>query len=182
MKFVQDRDGDCDNVRRLKTELLVQIHKHITQESKGIYIIGCTNQPWIIKNDPAINRRFDKRIYIGLPSKNDRQNMFELFINQNNTDNNLSKQDYSTLSEITHRLSPADINGFVQDVLMEPIREFQTAKYFKRVYENDNDDYKLLPCDMNDDGAFKMSIMDCSDDNAQRVRPNQLNETFSKDF
>eukprot|EP00486_Rosalina_sp_Unknown_P016094 CAMPEP_0201595658 /NCGR_PEP_ID=MMETSP0190_2-20130828/192592_1 /ASSEMBLY_ACC=CAM_ASM_000263 /TAXON_ID=37353 /ORGANISM="Rosalina sp." /LENGTH=114 /DNA_ID=CAMNT_0048055725 /DNA_START=631 /DNA_END=975 /DNA_ORIENTATION=- len=84
---------------------------------------------------------------------------------------------------MTQGFSGSDINCCFRDVLFEPVRQLQKAKYFKRIYENeddkDSDDYKLVACDINDDGAFKMTIMDCGDGNAERIKPNPIQ---MKDF
>ena len=64
-------DGDNDSVRRIKTEFLVQMTAAASGAGGGagggqnVTTIGATNLPWNL--DPAFRRRFDRRIYIGLP-------------------------------------------------------------------------------------------------------------------
>lgn len=43
----------------------------IEKNDKGVFVIGATNIPWVI--DPAVRRRFKKRIYIPLPDAPTRQ-------------------------------------------------------------------------------------------------------------
>jgi vacuolar protein-sorting-associated protein 4 len=50
--------------RRVKTEFLVQM-QGVGNDSKGILVLGATNLPWSL--DPAIRRRFERRVYISLP-------------------------------------------------------------------------------------------------------------------
>lgn len=49
--------------------------------------------PWEL--DPAMRRRFEKRIYIALPEKNARTNMFKL--NLGDTPNNLTEEQFAQL-------------------------------------------------------------------------------------
>ena len=44
--------------------------------SKQILVLGATNIPWEL--DPAIRRRFEKRVYIPLPEPHARAIMFKL--------------------------------------------------------------------------------------------------------
>lgn len=37
----------------------------VGNDDKGVLVLGATNLPWVI--DPAIRRRFEKRVYIPLP-------------------------------------------------------------------------------------------------------------------
>jgi len=48
----------------VKTEFLVQM-QGVGNNNEGILVLGATNLPWAL--DPAIRRRFEKRIYIPLP-------------------------------------------------------------------------------------------------------------------
>lgn len=49
----------------------------VGNDDKGVLVLGATNLPWAL--DPAIRRRFEKRIYIPLPDAPARK-----FLLQNN--------------------------------------------------------------------------------------------------
>ncbi|EGR30493.1 hypothetical protein IMG5_130850 [Ichthyophthirius multifiliis] len=59
-------DGENDATRRVKTEFLCQM-QGVGNDDTGILVLGATNIPWGL--DPAIRRRFEKRIMIPLPEK-----------------------------------------------------------------------------------------------------------------
>lgn len=57
-------DNENEASRRVKTEFLVQM-QGVGKDDQGILVLGATNLPWAL--DPAIRRRFERRIYISLP-------------------------------------------------------------------------------------------------------------------
>ena len=69
--FIDEVDSLCrtrsksedDATRRVKTEILVQVQR--LQSTEGVILMCATNCPWEL--DPAFLRRFEKRIYAGLP-------------------------------------------------------------------------------------------------------------------
>jgi vacuolar protein-sorting-associated protein 4 len=62
------RDGnESEASRRVKTEFLVQM-QGVGNNNDGVLVLGATNLPWAL--DPAIRRRFEKRVYIPLPDIN----------------------------------------------------------------------------------------------------------------
>lgn len=75
-------DNEDESSRRVKTEFLVQMQGVGSKEGK-ILVLGATNFPWGL--DPAMRRRFQKRIYIPLPEEPARYSMLK---------NALSKQSH----------------------------------------------------------------------------------------
>mmetsp|Transcript_28769 Transcript_28769/g.35350 ORF Transcript_28769/g.35350 Transcript_28769/m.35350 type:complete len:386 (+) Transcript_28769:1080-2237(+) len=119
-------EGENESSRRIKTEFLVQMqgvgHKH-----DGILVLGATNLPWAL--DPAMRRRFEKRIYIPLPEAHARTIIFKL--NVGDTPNELSEYDYKKLGEQSDGFSGSDVAVVVREALMLPLRECQSAKFFR---------------------------------------------------
>ncbi|KAJ7159470.1 P-loop containing nucleoside triphosphate hydrolase protein [Mycena filopes] len=152
-------EGDSDASRRLKTEFLVQMDG-VGHDDTGVLVIGATNIPWQI--DASIKRRFQKRIYIPLPSLEARQRMFELHVGS--TPCELTPKDYHSLAEQTEGYSGADIAIVVQDALMQPIRRFIPATHFKPVQSPDSDAVKWLACSPGADGAVEKSWADLGAD------------------
>jgi vacuolar protein-sorting-associated protein 4 len=122
-------EGDSEASRRIKTELLVQM-QGVGTDMTGVLVLGATNIPWQL--DPAVRRRFEKRIYISLPDAAARSEMFRL--NVGDTPCELSALDYKKLGERTDGFSGSDIAVVVRDALMEPVRKVQMATHFKQVF------------------------------------------------
>ena len=59
-------EGENEASRRIKTEFLVQM-QGVGKDDTGILVLGATNIPWDL--DPAVRRRFQKKIYISLPDE-----------------------------------------------------------------------------------------------------------------
>jgi vacuolar protein-sorting-associated protein 4 len=163
-------DGENDNTRRIKTEFLVQM-QGVGKSTEGVLTLGATNCPWDL--DPAVRRRFAKRIYIPLPEEHARQVMFKIHIGD--TPNSLTDQDFAVLAGKTPGFSGSDISGMVQDALMEPVRTMQTATHFMQQPDPENQsDYILLPCSPSHPNARKMSLMEIPEDEQNRVRAENL--------
>lgn len=158
-------DNESESARRIKTEFLVQM-QGVGNDSDGILVLGATNIPWVL--DSAIRRRFEKRIYIPLPEKNARIEMFKLHFG--NMKHSLTSEDYKTLAGQSEGYSGADINIVVRDAMMAPVRKVQTATHFKKIRgpsptdENRIDDDLLTPCLPGDPGAISMRWTDVPGD------------------
>lgn len=90
-------------------------------------ILGATNLPNAL--DPAIRRRFDKRIYIALPDSPARAKMFKIHLGD--TPHKLTEEDFRFLGSGTDGFSGSDINLIVKDTLMQPVRKVQEATHFR---------------------------------------------------
>ena len=148
-------DNENDATRRLKTEFLIQM-QGVGNDDKGILVLGATNIPWQL--DPAVRRRFQKKIYIGLPDSEARKVMFQL--NLGKTANQLTEEQFDDLAERTEGYSGSDIATLTQDAIYEPIRKCESATHFMRVNKNGKDYY--IPCSPSSPGAIQMKMHDMS--------------------
>jgi vacuolar protein-sorting-associated protein 4 len=89
-------EGENDATRRIKTEFLVQM-QGVGKDDEGILVLGATNIPWDL--DPAVRRRFQKKIYISLPDEQARVVMVKL--NIGDTANTLCDEDIKELAALT---------------------------------------------------------------------------------
>ena len=158
-------EKEDDATKRVKTEFLVQM-QGVGNDTDGILVLGATNIPWAL--DSAIRRRFEKRIYIGLPEAPARATMFKLHMGD--TKSTLTDRDYQELGAKAERYSGADIGIVVRDALMQPVRKVQRATHFCRVTQPDRNDPSrmrtdyLTPCSPAEAGAMEMNWMDVEPD------------------
>ncbi|RMX66899.1 hypothetical protein DD238_000949 [Peronospora effusa] len=157
-------EGESDSTRRIKNEFLVQM-QGMGNNHDGVLVLGATNVPWEL--DPAMRRRFEKRIYIPLPEVNARKVM--LGIHLGDTPNELSDENFTAIAEKTEGCSGSDISVLVRDALMEPLRKCQQAQFFTPVRMECNDKARptrngsfLTPCEDDPPCAYcHMKLSSC---------------------
>jgi len=163
-------DGENESGRRIKTEFLVQM-QGVGKTNDGVLVLGATNTPWDL--DPAIRRRFEKRIYIPLPDKPARKVIFKVSIGS--TPNNLKDKDFDQLADKTEGFSGSDISVMVRDALYEPVRTCQLATHFHKISDPEGKfDYLWEPCSPGAPDAVEMGLMDVE---AGRLKPVDLTYT-----
>jgi len=151
-------DNESEAARRIKTEFLVQMNG-VGNDVDGILVLAATNIPWAL--DPAIRRRFEKRIYIGLPDTAARTRMYQIHLG--NTPHNITQQQFKELGEKAESYSGSDLAVVVRDAMMQPIRLVQTATHFKRVAGPSRDNPSVIredlltPCSPGESGAEEMA-------------------------
>jgi vacuolar protein-sorting-associated protein 4 len=132
-------EGESESSRRVKTEFLVQM-QGVSTHMDGLLVLGATNVPWEL--DPAIRRRFEKRIYIPLPDAQARSYMTKL--NLGDTPNSMQPPDFVAVGDRTDGFSGSDLSVVVREALMEPLRVCQHAKQFQHIVTSGVD--MLVPC------------------------------------
>ncbi|KAI6107401.1 P-loop containing nucleoside triphosphate hydrolase protein [Pisolithus croceorrhizus] len=158
-------ESESEGSRRIKTEFLVQMNG-VGHDDTGVLVLGATNIPWQL--DPAIKRRFEKRIYIPLPDKEARKRMFEIHVGS--TPCQLANKDYKLLAERTEGYSGSDISIVVRDALMQPVRKVISATHFKPVKpepDSSPSELKWTPCSPGDRDAVEKSWNEIESDELQ---------------
>jgi len=133
-------EGESDATRRIKTEFLVQMQGVATAKD-GLLVLGATNIPWDL--DPAIRRRFEKRIYIPLPEGPARATMLKIHLG--NTPNQLTQPDFDRLGMQADGMSGSDLSIVCREAIMEPMRTCQKARQFRPVVVDHQE--MLSPCE-----------------------------------
>lgn len=137
-------DQDTEASRRIKTEFLVQIDG-VGKSMDGILLLAATNLPWDL--DPAVRRRFEKKIYIPLPDQEARKYLIGTRIKD--TPNNLSDNDLSIVAQYTEGYSGSDLKILTREASFMSLRNLQQAEYFAE-YQG-----MWWPCDPDQPGAVK---------------------------
>ena len=116
--FVCKRDAsDNEHMANEVAEWLTQLNDCA---SKNIFVIGTTN--CIQRIDPAILRhgRIDQIVYIGLPDKECRQQLFEYELNSRPHEENI---DVEKLASITDGFTSSDISYIVKETATNAFEE-----------------------------------------------------------
>lgn len=114
---------------RVKTEFLVQMDG-LGNDNDGVFVLAATNLPWFL--DPAIRRRFQKKIYIPLPDEAARAQLFRIHLGADHGAK-FTADSFGQMARRTKGLSGSDIAYVVQDALMMPINKVQTATHFRKI-------------------------------------------------
>lgn len=150
-------DSVSESIHRFINQFLQEMDG-VGQDMTGILVLGATNAPWSI--DPAARRRFQKRIYIGLPDAAARLRIFE--INLRKAPNALTRDDLRQLANDTEGYSGSDISTVCRDAIMAPVRKVQVATHFKQAVVQDPSGavrQGFTPCSPGDEGAIEMTWM-----------------------
>lgn len=150
--------GDDATTARLKTEFLVQMDGVGHGNNEGVVLLAATNLPWSL--DPAIRRRFQKRIHIPLPDADARVQLFRVHGGEEWTGvvgEAGGPREAAVGAELARRTdgcSGSDIANAVQDALMLPVKRVRGAQYFRR--DGASSDW-WVPCEAGDSGAYAMT-------------------------
>lgn len=111
----------------------VRVRDQFLKETDGIndkgknlhlYVIGATNKPWAL--DPPFLRRFQKRIYVPLPSTEARKAQFKLYTAPLTLDDDV---DLDVLAKLSDGYTGSDIKDICQAVQLRVVRElFDSGK------------------------------------------------------
>ncbi len=121
------RSNEIGGEVRVKNQFLTEMDGITSKAGKlPVYIIGATNKPWSL--DWPFLRRFQKRIYVGLPDYNARLQLFKYHTTQLNIDNSVKLEE---LAKITEGYSASDIRDICQGVQLKVVNElFESGKAY----------------------------------------------------
>lgn len=150
-----DNGAESEHARRLKSEFLVQMQGVTVDGTESVLVLAATNRPWEI--DPAMRRRFEKRIYIPLPDAAARTALFRMHLGD--TPHTLTDADFDALGHESEGMSGSDISVVVREVLMEPVRLCCSAEYFVK---SDTGHYSPLKVDSNACSEARDACLQCT--------------------
>ncbi|PNW77789.1 hypothetical protein CHLRE_10g451850v5 [Chlamydomonas reinhardtii] len=121
-------EGEHEASRRFKAELLQQLDGMCS--GRGVMLLAATNCPWDL--DPALRRRLEKRILIGLPDAAARLALLRLHLRGVSL---AADVDLATVATACEGLSGADIRLMCREAAMAPLRR-QIATHDRRRVNN----------------------------------------------
>ena len=122
-----ERTNEIGGEVRSRNQFLTEIDG-INGKGKDLplYVIGATNKPWSL--DHPFLRRFQKRIYVSLPTLEAREKLFQLYTNQLKLD---SRVRCHTLASIFEGYSASDIKDICQAVQLKVVNEMFSSTIYK---------------------------------------------------
>ena len=121
-----ERTNEIGGEVRSRNQFLTELDG-INGKGKDIklYVIGATNKPWSL--DHPFLRRFQKRIYVSLPTLESREKLFTLYTNKLKLDGRVRSH---TLASIFDGYSASDIKDICQSVQLKVVNEmFNSTDY-----------------------------------------------------
>jgi len=109
---------DSQSTLRLKNEFLIHLDGAASNEEVRLLVIGATNRPQEL--DEAVRRRFVRRLYVPLPTKEARQKIIEKILRQ--VKHSLDATEINELAELTDGYSGADVDSLCRYASMAPLR------------------------------------------------------------
>ncbi|MEX0656159.1 MAG: AAA family ATPase [Nitrosopumilaceae archaeon] len=121
------RNSEVGGEVRTKNQFLTEMDG-INGKGKDLklYVIGATNKPWSL--DWPFLRRFQKRIYVSLPTLEARQNLFELYTSPLKKDAKLKTLELARLFDV---YSASDVKDVCQAAQMKVVNEMFTSATYK---------------------------------------------------
>ena len=129
-----ERTNEIGGEVRSRNQFLTELDG-INGKGKDIklYVIGATNKPWSL--DHPFLRRFQKRIYVSLPTLESREKLFVLYMNKLKLDGRVRSH---TLASIFDGYSASDIKDICQAVQLKVVNEMFSAPDYKEPIAGEN--------------------------------------------
>ena len=129
-----ERQNEIGGEVRSRNQFLTEI-EGINGKGKDLklYVIGATNKPWSL--DHPFLRRFQKRIYVSLPTLEAREKLFVLYANKLKLDNRVRTH---TLASIFDGYSASDIKDICQAVQLRVVNEMFSTSTYNEPVEGEN--------------------------------------------
>jgi SpoVK/Ycf46/Vps4 family AAA+-type ATPase len=121
-----NRNSEVGGEVRTRNQFLTEMDG-INGKGKDIklYVIGATNKPWSL--DWPFLRRFQKRVYVPLPTLEARENLFDLYTNPLKKESDVKSRE---LAKIFDGYSASDIKDICQGVQLRIVNElFSNPNY-----------------------------------------------------
>lgn len=110
----QRKPGEHEATSRIKNQILVGMS---AIKDDDVFVVAATNLPWTL--DDAFLRRFDRDIYIPLPSEADRAKLFSLYL-RDVTSPLLTDLEFHVFSTLTDKFSGDDIRKVCETIARFP--------------------------------------------------------------
>ncbi|XP_021757580.1 probable spastin homolog Bm1_53365 isoform X2 [Chenopodium quinoa] len=112
------RVGEHEAMRKIKNEFMTHWDGLTTKQGERILVLAATNRPFDL--DEAIIRRFERRIMVGLPSAENRENILRTLLSKEKVEEGL---DLKEIGIMTEGYSGSDLKNLCTTAAYRPVRE-----------------------------------------------------------
>ncbi|KMT12009.1 hypothetical protein BVRB_5g099700 isoform A [Beta vulgaris subsp. vulgaris] len=112
------RVGEHEAMRKIKNEFMTHWDGLATKQGERILVLAATNRPFDL--DEAIIRRFERRIMVGLPSVENRENILRTLLSKEKVEEGI---DYKEIAIMTEGFSGSDLKNLCTTAAYRPVRE-----------------------------------------------------------
>jgi vacuolar protein-sorting-associated protein 4 len=150
--FLDEVDAMCGS-REESNQNTKTVQQFLTQlngisnngDMDGIFLLACTNLPWAL--DEAMRRRLEHRIYVGLPTAEERAAMLKHYISMN--DHSVTNEQFDEIAtKYTVNFSASDIRSLCKKAAALATGLILTSTHFVLLPGG-----CVSPCQENDPGA-----------------------------
>ncbi|KAI4302935.1 hypothetical protein MLD38_038623 [Melastoma candidum] len=114
----RSRAGEHEAMRKIKNEFMTHWDGLLSKAGERILVLAATNRPFDL--DEAIIRRFERRIMIGLPGTENRENILKTLLAKEKVKEGF---DYKELATMTEGYSGSDLKNLCTTAAYRPVRE-----------------------------------------------------------
>ncbi|XP_031503936.1 uncharacterized protein LOC116266753 isoform X2 [Nymphaea colorata] len=113
----RSRVGEHEAMRKIKNEFMAHWDGLLTKPGERILVLAATNRPFDL--DEAIIRRFERRIMVGLPTAENREQILKTLLSKEKVE----ELDYKELATMTEGYTGSDLKNLCTTAAYRPVRE-----------------------------------------------------------
>lgn len=114
----RSRAGEHEAMRKIKNEFMAHWDGLLTKSEEQVLVLAATNRPFDL--DEAIIRRFERRIMVGLPDKDNRERILRAILAKEELAEGF---DFAEIAAMTEGYSGSDLKNLCTVAAYRPIRE-----------------------------------------------------------
>lgn len=147
-----DREASHSNSTKTVQQFLTQLDgMSNTGNMDGVFVLACTNLPWAL--DEAMRRRLEYRLYIGLPTLEERVQMLRHYVSKN--EHCVTDAQFLEIAEkYTENFSASDIQKLCKKAATRATGLITSATHFLRLPEA-----RFTPSDADNPNAVAMTYI-----------------------
>ncbi|KAH7427530.1 hypothetical protein KP509_10G048300 [Ceratopteris richardii] len=149
----RSRNGEHEAMRKIKNEFMAHWDGLLSKTNERVLVLAATNRPFDL--DDAIIRRFERRIMVGLPDRENREKILRIILEKETIADDV---DFGELAGMTEGFSGSDLKNLCRVAAYRPIRELiklekQKTERKKKASEGEEASGTTTEVDSKDDAS-----------------------------